>query len=51
MMTKQQFILNIIFFIPFMVINFFLYGITGCADFIELLKENKKVLDKATERC
>ena len=28
-MTKTQFYLNVIFFIPFMVINFFLYGIEG----------------------
>ena len=46
MMTKNQFILNIIFFIPFMIINFFLYGIEGCANFIKFLKKNKKVLDK-----
>lgn len=44
-MTKTQFYLNVIFFIPFMVINFFLYGIKGCTDFIILLKKNKKVLD------
>lgn len=49
MMTKNQFILNIIFFIPFVIINFFLYGIEGCADFIKFLKENKKVLDKQFE--
>ena len=46
MMTKNQFILNIIFFIPFIIINFFLYGIEGCTNFITFLKENKKVLDK-----
>ena len=38
-MTKNQFILNIIFFVPFIVINFFLYGIEGCVNFIKLLKK------------
>lgn len=45
-MTKTQFYLNVIFFIPFMVINFFLYGIEGCMNFIKCLKENKKVFDR-----
>ena len=47
MMTKEQFYLNIILFIPFMVINFFAYGITGCIDFVKMLNEySKKYLTK-----
>lgn len=42
MMTKKQFYLNIIMFVPFIIINFFLYGITGCIDFIKLLKKYSK---------
>ena len=38
-MTKTQIILNIIFFIPLMVINFFAYGIDGCIDFVKDLKK------------
>lgn len=41
-MTKTQFFLNIILFIPLLVINFFVYGVDGCARFIKLLKEYKE---------
>ena len=42
MMTKKQFYLNIILFIPLMVINFFAYGITGCIDLVKMLNEYSK---------
>ena len=42
-MTKTQVILNIIFFIPLLVINFFIYGIDGD---IRLIKELKKYFKK-----
>lgn len=35
-MTKNQFILNVIFFIPLVLINFLFYGINGV---IRLVKE------------
>lgn len=38
-MTKAQITLNIIFFVPLMVINFFVYGIDGCIDFVKDLKK------------
>ena len=37
-MTKNQFILNIILFIPLTILNFFVYGIDGN---IRLIKELK----------
>ena len=39
-MTKAQITLNIIFFVPLMVINFFVYGIDGCIDFVKDLKKH-----------
>lgn len=38
-MTKTQFILNIIFFIPLLLLNFFLHGIDGCVELCEVIKE------------
>jgi len=43
MMTKNQFILNIILFIPLMALNFLVYGIDGD---IRFLKELKKFLKR-----
>lgn len=37
-MTKAQITLNIIFFIPLIVINFFVYGVDGCLGFVKDLK-------------
>lgn len=41
-MTETQFFLNIILFVPLLVINFFVYGIDGCARFVKELKEYKE---------
>lgn len=41
-MTKKQFIGNIILFIPFLVINFFAYGIDGCIRQFQMMKEYSK---------
>ncbi len=41
-MTKKQFYLNIILFIPLVVINFFAYGVTGYIDFVKMLKKYSK---------
>ena len=38
-MTRKQFALNIIFFIPLMIANFFAYGVNGCIEFVRLLHE------------
>lgn len=46
-MTKTQLFLNIIFLVPLMVINFFVYGFAGCADLIkDIIKYSKKFLIK-----
>ena len=42
-MSKLQFIGNIIFFIPLLMLNFFIYGFNGCILFI---KEMKKYLNE-----
>ena len=41
-MTKNQFILNVIFFIPFALINFLFYGIDGVIRLVKLLNEYSK---------
>ena len=38
MMTRTQFILNIIFFLPLLVVNFFAYGVDGCIRFVKEMK-------------
>lgn len=38
MMTRTQFVCNIILFIPLLVINFLVYGIDGDIRFIKDLK-------------
>jgi hypothetical protein len=46
-MTKIQLFLNITFFIPLIVINFFMYGFEGCANLIkDIIKYSKKLLTK-----
>lgn len=46
-MTKNQFIANIILFIPLFILNFFGYGVDGCIRFIqEMQKYSKKYLKK-----
>ncbi len=42
-MTKNQFIVNVILFIPLFVLNFFAYGIDGCE---RLIKEMNKYARK-----
>lgn len=42
-MSKLQFINNIIFFIPLLILNFFIYGFDGCILFI---KEMRKYQNK-----
>ena len=45
-MTKNQFIGNIILFVPLLVLNFFAYGIEGCVRMIEEMKKyGKKYLN------
>lgn len=41
-MTKTQYICNIIFFLPLLVINFFAYGIQGDIDLIKEIKKYSK---------
>lgn len=48
MMTKNQFITNVIFFIPLLILNFFSYGIQGD---IELVLTLKKYAKKYWGRC
>lgn len=38
-MTKVHFILNIIFFLPLLVVNFLVYGIDGCIRFVKEIKQ------------
>jgi len=49
-MSKTQFICNVIFFIPLLVLNFFAYGVDGCARlFDEINRYSKKYLVKKSE--
>jgi len=41
-MTKKQFILNIIFFLPLLILNFFAYGIEGDIRLIKMLQKYSK---------
>lgn len=42
-MTKTQFVINVVLFIPLLVLNFFAYGIDGCVRFVnEMNKYAKK---------
>lgn len=41
-MTKNQFILNVIFFIPLVLINFLFYGIDGVIELVEYLNRYSK---------
>ena len=45
-MTKKQFIANLVLCVPLLVINFFVYGINGCVDFINDMKTYSKELFK-----
>lgn len=49
-MTKFQLALNIILFIPLLIINLFLYGIEGCAYFIEDVRDNWKKFHKKGDK-
>lgn len=42
MMTKKQFVLNIIFFLPLLILNFFAYGIEGDIRLIKMLQKYSK---------
>lgn len=42
-MTKNQFIANVILFIPLFVLNFFAYGVDGCG---RMIKEMNKYAQK-----
>lgn len=49
-MTKAQFIGNAILFIPLLVLNFFAYGVDGCARMCkEMHRYAKKYLANKTE--
>ena len=49
-MTKNQFIANVILFIPLLVLNFFAYGVDGCVRFFnEMNRYSKKYLVKKSE--
>jgi len=49
-MSKAQFICNVILFIPLLVLNFFVYGVDGCARlFDEMNRYSKKYLIKKSE--
>lgn len=41
-MTKKQFVLNIIFFLPLLILNFFAYGIEGDIRLVEMLQKYSK---------
>jgi len=41
-MTKKQFILNIVFFLPLLILNFFAYGIEGDIRLIKMLQKYSK---------
>jgi hypothetical protein len=44
---KTALTMNIIFFLPLLIINFFCYGIDGDIRFIEAIRKDfKKVIDK-----
>ena len=49
-MTKNQFIVNVILFIPLFVLNFFAYGVDGCGRMIkEMDKYAKKYFKKGLD--
>ena len=41
-MTKTQFAINVILFIPLLVLNFFAYGIDGCVRLINEMNRYAK---------
>ena len=41
-MTKTQYIANLVFFLPLIVANFFMYGIDGVIQFIKEIKKYSK---------
>lgn len=41
-MTKTQYIINIVLFLPLIIINFFMYGADGVIQFIKKIKEYSK---------
>lgn len=41
-MTKTQYTINIILFVPLLIINFFAYGVQGDIDFIKELKKERQ---------
>lgn len=44
-MTKNQFVLNVVFFIPLALVNFLFYGINGVVELVgELNRYSKKYL-------
>ena len=46
-MTKAQFVVNVVLFLPLLVLDFFAYGIDGCARFVnEMNRYTKKYISK-----
>lgn len=41
-MTKTQYVINLILFLPLTIVNFFMYGADGAIQFIKEIKKYSK---------